>query len=69
MQDLLTAARELADSLESSVTLCTTRTEHVRVAGHAARARWLADRLLEAQKPSSSPTTSPVAVFQPSGAA
>jgi glutamate/tyrosine decarboxylase-like PLP-dependent enzyme len=64
--DLATAARELADSLEASVTLCTTRTEHVRVAGHAARARWLANSLQEAQEPASSPPASHDLIYLPS---
>lgn len=33
----------LAASLEEAIPLCTTRVEHIRVAGHAARARRLAD--------------------------
>jgi len=35
----------LAASLEEAVSLATTRVEHIRVAGHAAVARALADEL------------------------
>lgn len=44
---------ELASSLEEAVTLATTRIEHVRVAGHAARARRLADACPEGLEPAS----------------
>jgi hypothetical protein len=48
-------ARELATSLEAAVPLCTTRIEHVRVAGHAYQARVLANALSEALETASKP--------------
>lgn len=46
MNEHLVARMEwLAASLEESVALATTRVEHIRVAGHAAVARAVADEL------------------------
>lgn len=50
-EELSQAASELADSLESAIPLCTTRTEHIRVSGHASRARAIAQALETASEP------------------
>lgn len=44
-EELFRAASELADSLEAAIPLATTRIEHIRVSGHASRARALATAL------------------------
>ena len=50
-EELSQAASELAASLEAAVPLATTRIEHIRVAGHASRARAIAQALQPAQEP------------------
>lgn len=49
---LKTELEELASSLEAAVPLATTRIEYIRVAGHALRARRLADMCPEQETPS-----------------
>ena len=44
-EELSRQASELADSLEAAVALATTRIEHIRVSGHATRARAIANAL------------------------
>lgn len=51
MSDLVAEAEALADDLEQSLRLTTTRIEWLRVAGQAARARALAGHLSEALQP------------------
>lgn len=52
---LLEQAEALALSLENAVAHSTTRVEHIRVAGHAARARALANGLSQSPQAASKP--------------
>jgi hypothetical protein len=52
---------DLALSLESAVSLSTTRIEHIRVSAHASRARALAE-VLRRGRPAETPTPQPTAV-------
>jgi len=62
--ELSQIASELAESLEAAIPMCTTRIEHIRVSGHAARARALA-QALESPSTTSDPLPVPPMVFAP----
>lgn len=55
LSELRAHALELAESLEASIPLCTTRHEHIRVSGHANRARAISQALETIQEPQTGP--------------